>query len=512
MWMTSEGVRFRAPPWPVLAVVLALAVGLLVLIGISGEGPAEGPDPVAAAGDGSGSGGESRAPPGEDPCVTCHDESDVMPAVIADWEASKHYEEDVSCVDCHLSEAGAPGAFSHNGRYITAVVSPLVCAKCHEDEVAQFGRSLHAPGAAYYELLYNKGEGDLPYRESQLEGGFLVSGGKTIDHAATIRGCQACHGTNMTNLDHTNETVWPNNGIGRINPDGSRGSCSACHSRHKFSIAEARHPETCGQCHLGPDHPHIEIYQESKHGNIYAAEGESWNWDREEWEAGRDYRAPTCAACHMSAAGDMPATHDVGERLSWELESPVSTRTNNKANSLGWNIGSGLTWQQKRANMQTVCMQCHSETWTANYYVQADYAVELYNAKYTAAKAEMDALYREGLLTNTTFDEPIEFVIYEMWHHEGRRARVGAFMMGPDYVQWHGFYEVFEDEMEINTTARELREKAAAPPDDVDDGEDDDEEDEATEALWAAAVALGVIAVLMSLVAIRRGRAAPPAT
>ena len=29
-----------------------------------------------------------------------------------------------------------------------------------------------------------------------------------------------------------------------------------------------------------------------------------------------------------------------------------------------------------------------------------------------------------------------------MWHHEGRRARHGASMMGADYAQWHGFFEV----------------------------------------------------------------------
>ncbi len=29
-----------------------------------------------------------------------------------------------------------------------------------------------------------------------------------------------------------------------------------------------------------------------------------------------------------------------------------------------------------------------------------------------------------------------------MWHHEGRRARHGASMMGPDYTHWHGMYEV----------------------------------------------------------------------
>jgi hypothetical protein len=33
-------------------------------------------------------------------------------------------------------------------------------------------------------------------------------------------------------------------------------------------------------------------------------------------------------------------------------------------------------------------------------------------------------------------------VWYELWHHEGRRARHGVSMMGPDYTHWHGTYEV----------------------------------------------------------------------
>ncbi|MFT7486982.1 MAG: hydroxylamine dehydrogenase, partial [Candidatus Paceibacteria bacterium] len=28
------------------------------------------------------------------------------------------------------------------------------------------------------------------------------------------------------------------------------------------------------------------------------------------------------------------------------------------------------------------------------------------------------------------------------WHHEGRRARHGASMMGPDFTHWHGMYEL----------------------------------------------------------------------
>jgi hypothetical protein len=47
-------------------------------------------------------------------------------------------------------------------------------------------------------------------------------------------------------------------------------------------------------------------------------------------------------------------------------------------------------------------------------------------------------------VTTTPFDDEIEWTFYYLWHHEGRRARMGASMMGPDYVQWHGFYEMAE--------------------------------------------------------------------
>jgi hydroxylamine dehydrogenase len=78
-------------------------------------------------------------------------------------------------------------------------------------------------------------------------------------------------------------------------------------------VAEARMPEACDQCHLGPDHPQIEIYEESKHGTIYHAYKDEYNFNAAggTWTAGVDYRAPTCAACHMSGAGKEPTSHDV---------------------------------------------------------------------------------------------------------------------------------------------------------------------------------------------------------
>ncbi|TRO60716.1 hypothetical protein E2P64_01900 [Candidatus Bathyarchaeota archaeon] len=390
-----------------------------------------------------------------DECIDCHARAQILEVISLDWENSKHAKAGTTCIDCHQADPSDPDSYPHNGFQISHVVSPQDCAKCHSNQAEEFKQSLHSFGAIYYEYLFS--DQKLPYIESQMEGGFIVNEGQDISHAATLRGCQACHGTNMTGKSIEDFTVWPNNGIGRINPDGSRGSCSSCHSRHTFSIREARHPETCGQCHVGPDHPQLEIFTESKHGNIYASEHDKWEWDVKDWQAGIDYRAPTCAGCHMSSAPMVPSTHDVSSRLSWELEIPISRRTDNIASSLGVNFSDGTTWEVKLSRMKKVCTQCHSKIWVDNYYEQADIVVELYNNRYKSAKSILDNLYEDDLLTKTSFDEPIEFKIYEMWHHEGRRARMGAFMMGPDYVQWHGFYELLKDRIEIDHMANELR-------------------------------------------------------
>jgi hypothetical protein len=46
------------------------------------------------------------------------------------------------------------------------------------------------------------------------------------------------------------------------------------------------------------------------------------------------------------------------------------------------------------------------------------------------------------LLKPAKFSNKIDWIWFELWHHEGRRARMGASMMGPDYTHWHGTYEV----------------------------------------------------------------------
>ena len=119
----------------------------------------------------------------------------------------------------------------------------------------------------------------------------------------------------------------------------------------------------------------------------------------------------------------------VGDRIGFTLRPVITTRLEN--------------WESRRAAMQDVCYNCHATGWVQNFYKQYEGTIDLYNEKFAKpAKSIMDTLYAAKKLTPTPFDEKIEWIYYELWHHEGRRARMGTAMMGPDYTQWHGFYEV----------------------------------------------------------------------
>jgi hydroxylamine dehydrogenase len=376
-------------------------------------------------------------------CLDCH--QDQMPGLVAEWGASRHFAGDVGCFECHEAETGDPDAVEHNDFLIATIVSPKDCSRCHEKEFTEFDRSHHANGGKILGSLDN----------------FL---GEIIEGpAAAVSGCKQCHGSIIkVNEDGSlDPATWPNTGIGRLNPDGSKGSCTACHSRHSFSARLARQPENCGKCHLGPDHPQKEIYEESKHGIAFYSHINRMNLDNPSWIVGQDYSAaPTCATCHMSATKDMAMTHDVGDRISWTLRPPISQHVDAKS------IAAGITvkpWQDRRNDMKNVCGNCHTSSWVDNFYVQYDNVVELYNNKFAIPATDIyNKIRGGGLITNDVdFDDEFEWTYFYLWHHEGRRARMGAAMFAPDYTQWHGFFEVAERfYMEFIPEAEEIIEQA----------------------------------------------------
>jgi len=356
-------------------------------------------------------------------CLKCHESN--TPGIVGQWKAGQHYREAVGCYECHQADSGDADAFDHNGQTLSIIVSPLDCAGCHPNEQDQFDGSHHAEGGEILDSLDN-------VLAEIVEGALTFNGESPV----VVSGCAGCHGSRVVILDNgtIDPATFPNTGIGRLNPDGSKGACSACHNRHKFSKAQARRPENCGRCHLGPDHPQAEIYAESQHGILFDASEHELNLDDDDWVVGVDYTAaPTCATCHMSATPNQPVNHDIATRNSWNLRAEISSYTED--------------WETKRDKMQDVCLQCHSSNHVDNFYVQLDAGVNLYNNKFGLPGKEIhDAIRSAGIISNTVnFDDKLEWYYWELWHHEGRRARSGIAMMGPDYVQWHGFYDIAEN-------------------------------------------------------------------
>jgi hypothetical protein len=140
----------------------------------------------------------------------------------------------------------------------------------------------------------------------------------------------------------------------------------------------------------------------------------------------------------MSGSGSVMSSHDVTERLAWETQAPLTVRPENFKP-----FPAKVNHETERQKMKEVCLQCHGNVWTDGHFVRLDKVVEEYNDVYfKPAKKKLDELYEKGLLDKTKFfDERLEVEYYELWHHEGRRARFGAAMMAPDYAWWHGFYE-----------------------------------------------------------------------
>ena len=443
-------------------------------------------------------------------CVDCHLQE--TKGIVDHWMGSTHAEKGVGCVNCHGADAEDADAYDHKGTTIATIVTPRDCGECHKEEYNQFTHSHHAMAgnilASLDNFLAETVEGARePFNPHSPTPGHDIS---LVNGMASVNvGCKQCHGAKIalegsdgslitfeelgadpktgrpTNLDVVEKIKkndegqpvlsaqsWPNTGIGRLNLDGSRGSCSACHSRHDFSPRRARQPENCGKCHLGPDHPQKEIFEESKHGIAYRDLKERLNLDAEKWVLGKDYsHAPTCATCHMSGntRNDGTVTHDPGERISWTNRPPVSavmdTDENGKVvKEADPQLRKDLVvegWEVKRKRMVNVCAHCHTENYVNKFYTQYDDFVVNYNEKFAKPGVKiMGALKEHGLITKTPFDDEIEWTWFYLWHHEGRRARHGASMFAPDYAHWHGMYEVAERfYVEMIPQARELAEE-----------------------------------------------------
>jgi hydroxylamine dehydrogenase len=439
-------------------------------------------------------------------CLECHET--VTPGIAADWKNSRHARVSpgealkkpklerrmsvsaapdgmegtaVGCAECHTLNSDKNNAgFEHNGYDVHIVVSPRDCAACHPQEVAEFGENLMSK--AYPNLMKNPVFKDLMDKTNAIydfkEGKVVWTG---VDGLSQEDSCLSCHGTKITvtgmkerETDMGGMTFpvlsgWPNGGVGRINPDGSEGSCASCHTRHAFSIEMARKPATCSECHKGPDVPAYRVYQVSKHGNLYASMSGAWDFNAVPWTAGKDFSAPTCAVCHASLivneAGEMVArrSHQMNDRSPWRLLGLIYAHPHPKApdttiivNKAGLPLPTELTGepvlgflidereQDKRGSaMKAVCLQCHATQWVENHYTKMENTIKTSNAMTLAAtKILLSAWEKRLAQKDSLFDESIERMWVEQWLFYANSTRFASAMGGADYGafaegRWH---------------------------------------------------------------------------
>ncbi len=434
-------------------------------------------------------------------CLECHVQ--VTPGIVADWKRSRHArvtlaealkkpeierrvsvkkapeglaETVVGCAECHTRDPEKhKDTFEHNGHKVHIVVTPNDCAICHPVEREQYSKNKMSQ--AYGNLKNNPVYHNLMDAVNGIQS---FENNKTTlfspDAQTNADACFSCHGTKvevtgkkvrdtaMGKMEFPILSGWPNQGVGRVNPDGSKGSCSACHARHQFSIEMARKPYTCSECHQGPDVPAYKVYSVSKHGNIFSSVGKEWDFKAVPWRVGKDFTAPTCATCHVSLLtteeGEVIAerTHQMNDRLSWRIfgliyahphpKSPDTTIIKNKA---GLPLPTELTGEPvseylidakeqalRREIMQKICRSCHSSQWVEGHFARLENTIKTTNEMtLTATKILLTAWEKgaaKGLAQgDSIFNEAIEKKWVQQWLFFANSTRYASAMMGADY-------------------------------------------------------------------------------
>ncbi len=391
-----------------------------------------------------------------DTCVECH--TRITPGAVTDWKLSKHFANEVTCDVCHGDRH-----HSADDVALAKIPTPETCADCHEDQVNQFMAGKHS--AAWAAL---KAMPTTHYKPMELIDG--------------MKGCGGCHKIGIKSEAET----------AQLKKEGQKfgfASCDACHTRHTFSLDEARQPQACQTCHMGFDHPQWEMYSSSKHGVRYRL--------KQLGILPENASAPTCQTCHMP-----DGNHEV--RTAWGF---LAVRTNGLAPYPGesdewWadrvTILQGLgvldpegnptgrldvvaqadvarlsteAFDKERQKMLDVCSRCHSGNFAKGELEKSDNLIREGDKLMAEAIRVVAGLYQDGLLEKPdnyayafpdllTFHDaptPIEQRLFTMHLKHRMRLFQGSFHASPDYALWYGWNEMVQDLTEIKTLAQEMR-------------------------------------------------------
>jgi hydroxylamine dehydrogenase len=387
-------------------------------------------------------------------CVTCHEK--ITPNIVSDWQLSKHGQNKIDCSECHGGE--------HTSAQDVAKVklpTPDTCATCHETRVKEYKAGKHALGWAAMKAM------PTAHRQATA----LMEG---------MKGCGGCHKIGLKSETEIKELKKQGAGFGVA-------SCDACHTRHTFSVLEAKQPQACQTCHMGFDHPQWEMYSGSKHGVRYLLKQ---NKILPETTA-----APTCQGCHMqegnhevrTAWGFLAVRLPMPEDKQWASDRATILQALGVLDPHGKPTArlevvkvadvARLTqepWQKEREKMIKACNRCHSVNFAKGELAKGDEMIKEADRLMAEAIQTVAGLYKDGILPKpkgyayafpdllTFHDAPtvIEQELFVMFLEHRMRTFQGTFHHNPDYALWYGWSEMQRSLTEIKEMAADMRERA----------------------------------------------------
>ncbi len=386
-------------------------------------------------------------------CVECHRKT--TPHIVSDWQLSKHSKNAVDCSVCH------------GGDHVSAsdvdkakIPTPESCNGCHPTQVTQFKGGKHAFAWAAMKAMPT-----FHWQPMAMTEG--------------MKGCGGCHKIGLKTEEEMKELRKSGAGFGLA-------SCDACHTRHTFSIKEARQPQACQTCHMGFDHPQWEMYSASKHGVRFLL--------KQTGTLPEGTAAPSCQTCHMqegnhavsTAWGFLALRLPMPEDKQWAADRATilkglgvldpdgkPTPRLEVVKAAGVARLTQEDWQKERDKMIKTCNQCHSVNFAKAELAKGDDMIRQADRLMAEALETVAGLYKDGVLPKPknyayaypdllTFHDaptPVEQKLFVMFLEHRMRTFQGTFHANPDYALWYGWSEMQRDLTEIKHLAAELREK-----------------------------------------------------
>jgi hydroxylamine dehydrogenase len=384
-------------------------------------------------------------------CVTCH--KTVTPNIVSDWQASKHSQNEVDCSVCHGDQHTSAQDVAN-----VKIPTPETCGGCHDTRVQEFKSGKHAVAWAAMKAMPTAHWQPMAFMEG-------------------MKGCGGCHKLGLKTEAEIKELKTDGAGFGVA-------SCDACHTRHIFSVEEARQPQACQTCHMGFDHPQWEMYSSSKHGVRYLL--------KQNKTLPEAVAAPTCQTCHMQEGNH--AVRTAWGFLAVRLPMPEDKQWADDRATLLQALGvlgpdgsptprldvvkvvdlvrlTQEDWQKERDKMVKTCNQCHSVNFANGELAKGDRMIKEADHLMAEAIRTVAGLYQDKLIPKpetylnpfpdllTFHDAPtvIEQKLFVMYLEHRMRTFQGTFHANPDYAFWYGWSEMQRDLTEIKEMSEQLR-------------------------------------------------------